>query len=71
MLQHKEYLDGFVHTDFIFRNPELLNIRPTQNRAQKLLHYLSEVIVNGPCTPLATKAKPAKIVPQVPEVPKS
>lgn len=71
VLQHKEYLDGFVHTDFIFRNPELLNIRPTQNRAQKLLHYLSEVIVNGPCTPLATKAKPAKIVPQVPEVKKN
>ncbi|XP_057316676.1 pyruvate carboxylase, mitochondrial-like [Hydractinia symbiolongicarpus] len=70
VLQHKEYLDGFVHTDFIFRNPELLNIRPTQNRAQKLLHYLSEVIVNGPCTPLATNAKPAKIVPQVPEVKK-
>ena len=35
---------------------------------QKLLHYLSEVMVNGPKTPLATDLKPATITPTLPEV---
>ncbi len=32
-----------------------------QNRAGKLLHYLGNVIVNGPSTPLVTDIPPAKI----------
>ena len=68
MLQHHEFLDGYVHTDFIYSNPELLDVRQTQNRANKLLYYLGEVIVNGPPTPFANNVKPSKIVPVVPEV---
>ena len=37
-------------------------------RGQKLLHYLSEVMVNGPKTSLATDMKPASITPTVPEI---
>ncbi|KAK9710653.1 Biotin carboxylase, N-terminal domain [Popillia japonica] len=37
-------------------------------RAQKLLNYLGQVLVNGPSTPLATPNKPAEIKPHVPEV---
>jgi hypothetical protein len=32
-----------------------------KNRAGKLLHYLGNVIVNGPSTPLVTDIPPAKI----------
>jgi len=69
-LQHEDFLSGNLCTDFIFKNPDLLKVKPTQNRAQKLLRYLGEVIVNGPCTPLATDMKPARIIPQVPHEPK-
>ncbi len=41
----------------------------SQNRAQKLLAYLGEVMVNGPQTPLATDIPPAKVVPTVPAAP--
>ena len=68
MLKHPEFMDGFVNTDFIHKNPELFDVYPSQNRAQKLLHYLGHIMVNGPVTPLSTGMKPTKIDPQVPGV---
>ncbi|XP_065057010.1 pyruvate carboxylase, mitochondrial-like isoform X2 [Rhopilema esculentum] len=69
VLKHPLFMDGFVNTDFIHNNPELFDVQRSQNRAQKLLHYLGHVIVNGPVTPLSTGMKPAKITPNIPEVP--
>lgn len=69
VLNHSEFLDGAVDTDFIKDNPQLLDIQTSQNRAQKLLHYLGNVMINGPVTPLATAVKPAKIEPKVPTIP--
>jgi len=66
VLKHPEFIDGFVNTDFIHKNPELFDVYVSQNRAQKLLHYLGHVMVNGPVTPLSTGMKPAKIRPKVP-----
>ena len=40
-----------------------------KNRAQKLLNYLGNVLVNGPLTPLATDLKPAEVHPAIPETP--
>ena len=68
VLQNKDFINGAVDTSFIESNPQLFNFKPSQNRAQKLLHYLAEVMVNGPSTELATTLKPANIVPQVPEI---
>ena len=68
VLQHSEFLDGAVDTDFIKENPQLFEIATSQNRAQKLLHYLGNVMINGPVTPLATSIKPSAIEPQVPKV---
>jgi pyruvate carboxylase len=68
VLENKEFINGAVDTSFIDSNPQLFNFKPSQNRAQKLLHYLAEVMVNGPSTELATTLKPANIVPQVPEL---
>ncbi|XP_043284091.1 pyruvate carboxylase, mitochondrial isoform X2 [Venturia canescens] len=69
VLENQKFLNGIVDTYFIDENPQLFKFLPGQNRAQKLLNYLGEVLVNGPTTPLATSLKPAEIKPFVPEIP--
>ena len=68
VLKHHDFLEGTLATDFIMNNPELFNVRPSQNRAQKLLQYIGNVLVNGPVTPLATGLKPSKMEPVLPNV---
>lgn len=68
VLENQKFLNGAVDTYFIDENPQLFNFTASQNRAQKLLNYLGQVLVNGPSTPLATPNKPAEIKPHVPEV---
>lgn len=68
VLQQEDFLGGAVTTDFILQRPELFKVERGQNRAQKLLQYLGNVMVNGPCTPLATGLKPSKDAPEPPEV---
>lgn len=61
---------GVLDTYFIDEHPQLFKFRRSQNRAQKLLNYLGNVLVNGPSTPLATDLKPATTNhPVVPELP--
>ncbi|KAK2827106.1 hypothetical protein Q7C36_018032 [Tachysurus vachellii] len=69
VLNNDQFLYGTVDTQFIDENQELFNLRPVQNRAQKLLHYLGHVMVNGPTTPIPVKAKPSSIDPVIPAVP--
>ncbi|XP_063175279.1 LOW QUALITY PROTEIN: pyruvate carboxylase, mitochondrial [Chroicocephalus ridibundus] len=69
VLAHPQFLGGAADTQFIDENPELFHLRPGQNRAQKLLHYLGHVMVNGPSTPLPVKAKAALVEPNPPPVP--
>nr|XP_023659290.1 pyruvate carboxylase, mitochondrial-like [Paramormyrops kingsleyae] len=69
VLSNDQFLYNTVDTQFIDENQELFNLRPVQNRAQKLLHYLGHVMVNGPTTPIPVKAKPSPIDPVVPMVP--
>nr|XP_021401415.1 pyruvate carboxylase, mitochondrial [Lonchura striata domestica] len=69
VLAHPQFLAGEADTQFIDENPELFHLRPSQNRAQKLLHYLGHVMVNGPSTPLPVKAKAALVEPTPPPVP--
>lgn len=40
VLNNQQFLAGTVDTQFIDENPDLFQLRPAQNRAQKLLHYL-------------------------------
>ncbi|XP_072390226.1 pyruvate carboxylase, mitochondrial isoform X1 [Diabrotica undecimpunctata] len=68
VLENQKFLNGSVDTYFIDENPQLFKFAPTKNRAQKLLNYLGEVLVNGPQTPLGTTLKPAEIKPHVPVV---
>ncbi|KAF7190992.1 Pyruvate carboxylase [Pseudocercospora fuligena] len=48
LLTHPTFVDGYCWTTFIDDTPELFNLIGSQNRAQKLLSYLGELIVNGP-----------------------
>jgi pyruvate carboxylase len=68
VLRSKKFLSGNVDTYLIDENPDLFNFQPSMNRAQKLLHYLGNVMVNGSLTPLGTKIPPAKITPVVPPI---
>lgn len=68
VLENQKFLNGSVDTYFIDENPQLFKFAQTQNRAQKLLNYMAEVLVNGPQTPLATSLKPSEIKPHVPDV---
>lgn len=69
VLQNDTFLKGSVDTYFIDENPGLFHFAASQNRAQKLLHYLGNVMVNGPSTPLGTTLKPTEVVPSLPPVP--
>lgn len=69
VLENQKFLNGTIDTTFIDEHPELFNFHPSQNRAQKLLNYLGNVLVNGPLTPLATDLKPAEVHQPVPETP--
>ena len=61
VVEHKDFLNGTVDTRFIDENPELFAFTPSQNRAQKLLNYLGQVVVNGPQTPIVTHLQPSEI----------
>lgn len=67
VLGHESFKSASFYTNFIDENPQLFNFNKSQNRAQKLLHYIAEVMINGPKTPLITGLKPADIKPVVPE----
>uniref|UniRef100_A0A8C7DB12 Pyruvate carboxylase n=1 Tax=Oncorhynchus kisutch TaxID=8019 RepID=A0A8C7DB12_ONCKI len=69
VLSNHQFLHSTVDTQFIDENQNLFVMKPVQNRAQKLLHYLGHVMVNGPTTPIPVKAKPSSIDPVIPTVP--
>lgn len=65
-----DYFTGVLDTYFIDEHPQLFQFQRSQNRAQKLLNYLGNVLVNGPSTPLATGLKPSYTThPHVPATP--
>lgn len=68
VFQNEQFLNSNVDTYFIDEHPELFHFMPSQNRAQKLLYYLGNVMVNGPMTPLATPLKPSDLTPVIPIV---
>ncbi|SMQ52135.1 unnamed protein product [Zymoseptoria tritici ST99CH_3D7] len=48
LLTHETFIESKCWTTFIDDTPELFKLIGSQNRAQKLLSYLGEVVVNGP-----------------------
>lgn len=66
VLQHDIFLKGNLDTSFIESHPEVFASRRSRSRAQKLLYYLSNIMINGPMTPLGTNLLPARLTPTVP-----
>ncbi len=69
VLSNKDFLEGEVDTGFIAANPTLLSPLKEKDRAQKLLHYIGEVVLNGTPKSLgATGDAPSMVDPIVPEI---
>ncbi|EDW09852.2 pyruvate carboxylase, mitochondrial [Drosophila mojavensis] len=67
----EKFLLCALDTHFIDENPDLTKSTVfIHNRAQKLLMYLGEVLVNGPITPIGTSLMPLKVKVQAPEIAK-
>lgn len=62
LLRHQTFIDGLCTTRFIDEHPELVDIPKRKNRAQKLLSYIGDVIVNGNET-VAGREKPTRRTP--------
>lgn len=59
VIDNEKFLSGTIDTNFIDENAQLFNFKPSKNRAQKLINYIGQVLVNGPSTPLATALQPS------------
>jgi pyruvate carboxylase len=69
VLNHRDFLEGEVTTGFIAENPDLLSPLKEKDRAQKLLQYIGEVLVNGTPKSLgATGDPPSSVDPIVPQI---
>src|SRR5690606_14580270 len=71
VLLHPAFLAGRTWTRFLDDTPELFEIRPSKDRATKLLTYLADVVVNGhPTFKREQRQSPAACAPApVPQVP--
>jgi len=68
VLGHERFLSGRADTRFVDETPELFEFPRRRNRAQKLLRYLGDLVVNGPNTPAVATELPARVEPLVPDV---
>jgi pyruvate carboxylase len=69
VLENDQFLDGVVDTGFIAANPYLMAPLREQDRGQKMLKYIAEIIVNGTPKELgAIGDAPALVNPFIPEV---
>jgi len=69
VLRHPDFLAGQCDTGFIEANPELFSWREPRDRANKLLNFLAETIVNGnPIVPEGNKAPSTAFAPVPPKL---
>jgi pyruvate carboxylase len=62
VLENEQFLDGVVDTGFIAANPYLMAPLREKDRAQKMLKYIAEVVVNGTPKELGAIGPPPAIV---------
>lgn len=67
VVNHASFQAGEVTTGFLEETPELFRFRPARDRANRLLSYIGDTIVNGNPT-VAGKERPERFEPP-PEVP--
>ena len=66
VLRHPDFESANVWTSWVDDTKELFDFPLRKNRAQRLLHYLGDVVVNGPGIPGMGPTPPARIEPVVP-----
>ena len=54
VIEHPKFLSAAANTRFIDEEPKLFNLPKSQNRANRLLNFLGNVVINGPATQLVT-----------------
>jgi pyruvate carboxylase len=70
VIKHPEFAAGKATTSFIERNTDyLFKVNDEGLMGQKLMNYLSEMVVNGPNHPGAIGNPSSKHIPVVPEFP--
>ncbi len=67
VVNHPAFQSGEITTGFLEQTPELIRFRPRRDRANRLLSYIGDTIVNGNPT-VAGKDRPARFE-RPPEVP--
>src|SRR5690625_4934842 len=65
VLTDERFMAGDISTSFIDERPELLHVRPGQNRGTKLLRFIADVSVNQPNGERPDLDRPIKRLPQV------
>jgi len=69
VLENEDFLNFHVDTGFIANNPYLLAPLKSQDRAQKILHYIADTIVNGTPKSLgAVGPPPSSTDPMIPKL---
>ncbi|MEM7263673.1 MAG: pyruvate carboxylase, partial [Planctomycetota bacterium] len=66
VLRHPRFEAGDVDTRFVDSTPELFVFPRRRNRAQKILRYLGDLVVNGPSVIGAAAATPSRVEPTIP-----
>ena len=70
VIKHPEFAAGKATTSFIERNADaLFKVNDEGLMGQKLMNYLSEMVVNGPNHPGAIGAPSSRNIPVIPEFP--
>ena len=62
VVNHEDFQNGAVTTHFLDETPELFDLQPARNRANRLLSYIGDTILNGNPT-VAGKDHPRKLKP--------
>lgn len=66
LLARPELEAGVLHTDFVDQTPELFEFPPVQNRANKLLSYIGDLVVNGVSVAGAMNRPVSRVEPIIP-----
>lgn len=68
VLDHPRFLNGELDTNFVDQTPVLFTFPRRRNRAQKLLRYLGDVVVNGSTIAGAVEASRPDQIPAAPRL---
>ena len=68
VLRHPQFLAADVWTSWVDDTKELFDFPLRKNRAQRVLRYLADVVVNGAAVPGMGHAPPSRVEPTPPEL---